>query len=121
MMLYVYTPIGKKVISTLRSTPLPIPAALPGAAFGQDGTLWLVSEKQNAKGGREVVLARSGDQGLHWTALPPIPTTTTGTATFTSVAAGASGHVGVLYYYTTANGDPGTLDGATWSITIAAE
>src|SRR5207248_2604467 len=39
-----------------------------------------------------------------------------GTATFTWVAAGSRGHVGVIYYYTPDNGrDPSTMSTSTWA------
>jgi hypothetical protein len=51
-----------------------------------------------------------------WSKLAPIPGTTSGTAIFTWVAAGGPHHVGVIYYYTPDNGDPGTLTNSTWSV-----
>ena len=114
--LYIYDPMTTgAVLSDVRPTGLGLPTALPGAAFSQDGTLYVSSEEANAVGGKQVVLARSLDEGANWTKLPPIPGTTVGTATFTAVAAGAPGHVGVLYYYTSDNGDPGTLLTSNWS------
>jgi len=115
--LYVYSPNSPgSIISAVRSTGLPIPAALPGAALGKDGELWVVSEQPNPAGGFSAVLAHSSDEGVTWSKLPPIPTTTTGTATFTWVAAGSPGHVGVIYYYTPDNGDPSSLTNSTWSV-----
>jgi hypothetical protein len=112
---YVYDPTSPTaLIADVRGTGLKLPTALPSAAFGQDGVLWTASEQANAAGGRQVVVARSGDEGLHWTKLPPIPATTTGTATFSWVAAGEPGHIGVLYYYAPENGDPGALN-STWA------
>ncbi len=113
---YVYAPASVgEVFSGLRPTGLPNPYALPSGALGSDGTLWVASETANAAGGRQVVVARSADEGLHWTKLPPVPQTAKGTATFSWVSAGRRGHVGVLYYYTPENGDPGSLTKATWS------
>jgi len=114
--LYVYDPATTgAILSDVRPTGLSMPLALPGGAFSLDGVLYVSSEEANAAGGRQVVVARSPDEGVTWVKLPPIPATTTGTATFSWVAAGAPGHVGVLYYYTTDNGDPGTLNTANWS------
>jgi hypothetical protein len=115
---YVFDPsVPTAVQATKRPSPLPLPNALVGATLTLDGQkLWVVSEAPNASGGRAVVLANSSDEGATWTSLPPIPQTATGTATFTWVAAGSPGHVGVLYYDTPTNGDPTTLAGATWSV-----
>lgn len=113
--LYVYDPASPtSLISAVRATGLQEPLALPGAAFGLDGTLYAASEEPNPKGGRQVVIARSSDEGVTWTKLAPIPQTTTGTAIFTWAAASEPGHAGVLYYYTPDNGDPGVMN-ATWS------
>jgi hypothetical protein len=113
---YVYDPTTMDaILSDVRPTGLPLPTALPGASFGLDGALYVSSEEPNAAGGRQVVVARSPDEGLTWAKLPPLPATTTGTATFSWVAAGAPGHVGILYYYSTDNGDPGTLTTSNWS------
>ncbi|MBV9926125.1 MAG: exo-alpha-sialidase [Acidobacteria bacterium] len=113
---YVYAPASVgEVFSGLRATGLPNPYALPSAALGADNTLWVATEAANPAGGRQVVVARSSDEGLHWTKLPPVPQTTRGTATFAWVSAGRRGHVGVLYYYTASNGDPGSLTDAVWS------
>lgn len=114
--LYVYNPNQPgALISDIRPTGLKLPTALPSAALDMNGTVYVASEEANAAGGRQAVVARSFDEGKTWTKLPPIPSTTTGTATFTWVAAGEPGHVGVIYYYTTANGDPGSFTDANWS------
>ena len=114
--LYVYTPLATgTVLSESRPTGLPLPTALPSASLSSDGALYLASESASTGGGRQVVVARSTDEGATWTHLPPIPETTTGTATFTWVASGSPGHVGVLYYYTNLAGDPGNLPSADWS------
>ena len=115
--LYVYSPNSTgSIISAVRSTGLPLPLALPSAAIGRDGQLWLASEEVNPAGGKQVVLARSTNAGVTWSKLAPIPGTTTGTAIFTWVAAGGPHHVGVLYYYTPDNGDPGSMTNSTWSV-----
>jgi hypothetical protein len=115
--LYVYSPNSTgSIISAVRSTGLPIPVALPSAALGKDGALWVATEQPNPAGGNEVVLGYSSDEGVTWSKLAPIPGTTTGTATFTWVAAGSPGHVGVIYYYTPDNGAAGSLTNSTWSV-----
>jgi len=101
------------------TTPLTAPNALPSAGFTPNGTLYLVSEepRNDSHGnlaGYQLTIARSTDQGAHWTVLPPIPGTSSGTQSFSAIATGADGHVGVLYYRTPGGGDP-TLDtSATW-------
>ena len=113
---YVYHPnTTGSVISDIRSTGLQLPLALPSAAYGRDGQLWVASEELNSAGGKQIVLGRSTNDGVTWSKLAPIPGTTTGTAIFSWVAAGGPGHVGVIYYYTTDNGDPGALTNSTWS------
>jgi hypothetical protein len=114
---YVYDPTSTgAILSDVRPTGLALPTALPGGIFSLDGVLYVCAEEPNAAGGRQVVVARSSDEGMTWTKLPPIPSTTTGTATFTWVAAGAPGHIGVLYFYTTDNGsDPGLMTTSNWS------
>ncbi|MDQ2824724.1 MAG: hypothetical protein M3R29_04685 [Verrucomicrobiota bacterium] len=121
--LYVYSPgTTGSIISDIRSTGLPLPLALPSASLGRDGQLWVATEALNQAGGRQVILARSANEGITWSKLAPIPGTTTGTAVFSWVAAGARHHVGVLYYYTPENGDPSDstkLTTATWSVVWA--
>jgi hypothetical protein len=107
--------INTGVTSAVRSTGLTNPLALPSASFTNDGTLYVATEAPNAAGGSQVVVARSSDEGRTWTALPPIPGTTKGTAAFSWVATGSRGHVGVIYYYTTENGAPGSFTTANWS------
>ncbi|MDQ3878131.1 MAG: glycoside hydrolase [Actinomycetota bacterium] len=93
-------------ISGERTTPLLAGAALPSAGFTTDGTLYIVSDvatpkAANTGGGKpgvEVVVARSTNGGKTWKKLPPIPGTTSGTSTFTAIATGAPGHVGVIWY-----------------------
>lgn len=107
------------LLSDVEPTGVPSGAALPGSAMGRDGSYFVVGEGANAAGGREVVIGRTTDQGASFSILPPIPQTATGTAAFSAIAAGASGHVGVLYYYTTDSGDPGALTNSTWSVVYA--
>lgn len=115
--LYVYSPNSTgSIIAAVRSTGLPLPVALPSAALGKDGQLWVASEEPNPAGGVQVVLAHSANEGVTWSKLAPIPTTTKGTATFTWVAAGSAGHVGVIYYYTPDNGtDTSSMSTSTWA------
>ncbi len=115
--LYVYAPNSTgSIIAAVRSTGLPIPVALPSAALGKNSDFWVASEEPNPAGGVQVVLAHSTNEGVTWSKLPPIPGTTAGTATFTWVAAGSPGHVGVIYYYTPDNGhDPGSMTTSTWA------
>src|SRR5438105_8674066 len=122
--LYVYSPNSTgSIIAAVRSTGLSLPVALPSAALGKDGQLWVASEQPNPAGGTEAVLARSTNDGVTCSKLPPIPTTTTGTATFSWVAAGSPGHVGVIYYYTPGsanpNGDLTAFANSTWSTMVA--
>lgn len=114
--LYVYDPVTSgAVLSAVRGTGLGLPLALPSASFGRDGTLYIASEIPNLAGGRQVVVARSVNEGTSWTTLPAIPGTETGTSIFSWVAADEPGHVGVIFYNTPTNGDPGTLTTANWS------
>jgi hypothetical protein len=115
--LYVYDPnTTGAILSDVRPTGLGLQIALPSGAFSRDGVLYVCSEEANAAGGRQVVVARSADEGMTWTKLPPIPATTSGTATFTWVAAGDPGHIGVIYYYTTDNGsDSGLMTTSDWN------
>ena len=119
--LYVYAPNSTgSIIAAVRSTGLSLPVALPSAALDKNGELWAASEESNPAGGAQVVLARSTNEGVTWSKLAPIPGTTTGTATFTWVAAGSPGHVGVIYYYTpdsaNPNGDLTAFASSTWSL-----
>lgn len=119
--LYVFDPTTTgSILSDIRPTGLGLPTALPSGAFSLDGVLYVCAEEPNAAGGRQVIVARSSDEGQTWTKLPPIPETATGTATFTWVAAGAPGHIGVIYYYTPDNGsNPGTMATSNWSVVWA--
>ncbi len=109
---YVWTP--GNATPAQRTTGLPAANALPSAAFATDGTLYVASEEATAAGGRAVSLVRTKDLGVTWTELPPV--TRTGTATFTAVAAGKPGDVGVLFYATDDAGSPAALSGSTWSV-----
>ncbi len=114
---YIYSPNSTgSIISAVRTTGLPLPVALPSAALDKNGELWVATEQPNGAGGFSVVLAHSPDEGVTWSKLPPVPGTTTGTATFTWVAAGSPGHVGVIYYYTPDNIDSASATNSTWSV-----
>lgn len=111
------------------TTPLVAGAALTDAAFTPDGTLYVVSEDPVLDGsgtvvGKTVEVARSKDLGATWTKLPPVTGTTTGTSAFTWLAAGADGHIGVVYYHTPVGGRADAVNGkwdALWSETTDAE
>ena len=111
------------------TTPLVAGAALTDAAFTPDGTLYVVSEDPELDGsgtviGKDVQVARSRDLGATWTKLPPVAGTTTGTAAFSWLAAGADGHIGVVYYKTSVGGRADAVNGkwdALWSETTDAE
>jgi len=114
---YIWTPATPASAPALRASPLPGASALPSIASTRDGSVYVASETTSPVGGRQVTVARTTDEGATFTQLPPIAQTSTGTAAFSTVAAGADGHVGVLYYYSSAiagssNGVPST---ATWS------
>ena len=104
----------------LRATSVSLIASTP------DHTVYLASEAPSANGGKEVMVAATRDEGRTWRSLPPIPQTLAGTAVFSAVAAGSNGHVGVLYYYTTASFPdasavpPGTQWSVLWSETFDA-
>src|SRR5438132_70298 len=74
-------------LSDVRPTALGLGTALPGGSLSLDRALYICSEEPNAASGRQVVVARSTDEGMTWTHPPPIPATTNGTATFSWVAA----------------------------------
>lgn len=111
-------------VETLRSTPLIAGAALPTASYGSDGTLYAATETPTTTnagaGGTHVTVARSGDDAQTWTVLPDVPGTDNATTAFTAVAAGAPGHVGVLYYRTSALGLASTVPAdASWDVVYA--
>jgi len=81
---YVYSPNSAgSIISAVRTTGLPIPVALPSAALGKDGELWVATEQTNGAGGFSVVVAHSDKKSVTWRKLPPIPGTTKENATIT--------------------------------------
>ena len=95
-----------------------LPAAFTGPSGGRtpDGMSYVASEGPGSAGGAHgVLVARSKDQGQHWTRLPAPPGSASGTAIFTALATGANGHVGVLYYWTPTKADPNSMPPtATW-------
>lgn len=111
---YSPTPLG----ATRIDTPVQRSAGLPSLAFTPNGTLYTAGEEANNAGGRKVVIGRSTNFGVSWTKFS-IPATNTGTATFSWLAASGDGQIGVLYYFTDANGDPGALSSAVWSVNWA--
>jgi hypothetical protein len=90
-------------------TGLPASNTGPSAAFDAAGVLYTATEAANDDGGRGVTIGRSTDNGKKWTRLPALPGSQTGTAIFTAVAAGARGHVGVLYYWTPSSKAPDSV------------
>jgi len=111
---YVWTPGA--TTPAYRSTGLPTANALPSAAFTSDGTLYVASESPTDDGGRQVSIVRTRDLGVTWTELPPVTGTAAGTATFSAIAAGRPGDVGVLFYSTEDEGDPTALSTSRWSV-----
>lgn len=87
---------------------------IPNAGVDASGAVYVAGEQPNASSGVSIGFARSTDDARHWTVLPVVPGTESGTATFPWVAAGRNGHVGILYYYTALSGDPNTII-ANWS------
>ena len=112
--------------AALTTHPIPLTAggALPGGAYGRDGTLYVTTEKAFRNGGVitdvGVQVARSTDDGKTWTLLPTLPATTKGTSTFVAIGAGSAGHVGVVFYRAPVAGDPGALSATTkWDAVYA--
>jgi hypothetical protein len=123
-LLRVYDPTATVGAATTRPIPVLAGGALPGAAYGKDGTLYVTSERATRVKGRivhvGVQVVRSRDDGRTWTALPIIPGTTSGTSTFVAVGAGAAGHVGLVFYRSAVAGDPGALPAAaSWDVVYA--
>lgn len=95
-----------------RDTTMTAPQALPSAGFTSDGTLYAVSEVAG-----KPTLARSINQGTTWTKFTI--TSAFGTTTLSALAAGAPGHIGVVFYATSSTGNPRTLTNADWSVVFA--
>ncbi|GAC1611133.1 MAG: hypothetical protein NVS3B26_22000 [Mycobacteriales bacterium] len=112
-LLRVFDPSGGGAQTVAHPVPLEAGGALPGSAYGRDGTLWVTSERATRVGGKithvGVQVARSSDDGRTWKVLPEVPGTTTGTSTFVALGAGRAGHVGLIFYRTAAAGDPGSV------------
>jgi len=119
-----FDPAGTGVQTATYKVPLEAGGALPGSAYGRDGTLWVTSERATRVGGKithvAVQLARSSDDGRTWTVLPDVPGTTTGTSTFVALGAGRAGHVGLVFYRTAIAGDPGAVPASSrWDAVYA--
>jgi hypothetical protein len=130
VMLHVWDPTSSSALPASElNTPLVAGAALTDAAFTPDGMLYVVSEAPRLDSGGTVIgktvqVIRSADKGATWTQLPPLPGTSSGTAAFTWLAAGADGHVGVIYYQTPVGGRADAVNGAwntVWAETTDAE
>jgi hypothetical protein len=113
-LLYVWTP--GSTTPAERSTNLVGGFSLPSAAFTTDGTLYLAGEARIADNVFSVAVARTKDLGVTWTRLPPVTGTTDGTATFSAVAAGRPGDVGVLFYSSEDVGEPAEMSDSTWDV-----
>ncbi|MHB8452217.1 MAG: sialidase family protein [Mycobacteriales bacterium] len=111
--LRVFNTANSPLVETLHDSPLLTSSGLPAGAYDATGTYWLASDvpdgNVNNPTGRRVLVARTGNDGVSWTVLPPVPGTSSGTATFTTIAVGAPGHIGVLYYQTAAGSNAGTV------------
>jgi hypothetical protein len=122
-LLRVYDPsAGAPVALVTHPIPLTAGGALPGAAYGKDGTLYVTSEKAVRVGSTiskvVVQVARSRDDGATWTVLPPVPLA--GISTFVALGAGKAGHVGLVFFTTKTAGDPGVVPATTvWDATYA--
>jgi hypothetical protein len=93
--------------------------ALPSSTVDTAGNFYLAGNATNSTNGLSIQVARSTDQGQTYTILPTIPQTSTGTATFISIAAGKPGHLAVVYYYTTANVPSTASANVPWSAQVA--
>jgi hypothetical protein len=113
---------GLSVPSLVSAVPTSIGAteALPSSTQDTAGNFYLVGNIASAGGGLGVQIGRSTDQGQTYSVLPTIPQTSTGTATFMSIAAGKPGHIAVVYYYTSAANvtDPTSVT-VPWSAQVA--
>lgn len=114
---------GSSATATELTTPLTAGAALPTAGFTRDGTLYLASDVPGRKdddgnlSNVKIVVARSRNEGAKWKKLKAVPGTGKGIATFTALATGKAGHVGVLYYYTATPGiAAGVPADASWDV-----
>jgi hypothetical protein len=126
--LRVFDPSATAVPADVTTYPIPLTAggALPSAAYGRDGTLYVTAEKAILGNAGQIVgvgvqVARSRDDGKTWTVLPMIPGTTTGTSTFVALGAGKAGHIGLIFYRARIAGNPGTVPAATHWDAVYAE
>ena len=84
-----------------------------------DNTIYLAGILPDAAGNNAVQIARSTDEGGHWT-LMTIPGTTGGSAVFPWLAAAGNGHIGVVFYSTAARSAGGApTPNAVWDVTWA--
>ena len=116
-LLRVFDPAHPGPQTVTHPAPLTAGGSLPGAAYGTDGMLYVTSEKATRVNGVithvGVQVARSADDGVHWTVLPEVTGTTAGTSTFVALGAGRPGHVGLVYYRSSTAGDPGSVPPTT--------
>ncbi|MDQ1747934.1 MAG: hypothetical protein QOD07_2197 [Frankiaceae bacterium] len=126
--LRVFDPSATGTPANVSKYPIPLTAggALPGAAYGKDGTLYVTAEKAIRGNGGKIVgvgvqVARSRDDGKTWTVLPMIPGTAKGTSTFVALGAGKAGHVGLVFYRASVAGNPGTVPASTHWDAVYAE
>ena len=114
---YVYSESNTPLVpvTETRKSDLANTNAILSTALSSDNKLFLVGDEPNGAGGKQLVVGYSPDEARTWTRLPAIPQTTTGSATFSWVAAGKPGHLGVIYYYTPQSIDPTTTVDAPWA------
>lgn len=120
----IYDPNAPAGAAATVQTGLPAPYALPSAAYDAARNLYVVTERVTRSGGRAVAVGRSSDDGAHWTTLPALPGrlsgTTSGTATFTAIAASGKGRVAVAYYFSRRSGAPAALTTVNdWQVVYA--
>lgn len=133
-----WQPAAAGLTPVKRRTPLVAGTGIPSLAATSDGVTYLVSEgvssseepeaggKARRATGKSVVVGRTPDRGKTWQILPPLPGTGTGTAAMSAIAAGAPGHLGVLYYRNSRGSSAGMAAGSwdvlwaeTWNATAA--
>lgn len=127
--LRVFDPSSSALPADVTSYPIPhmkAGNALPGAAYGRDGTLYVTMEQAIIGNGGKVVgvgvqVSRSRDDGKTWTLLPMIPGTKNGTSTFVAVGAGKAGHVGLIFFQAKTVGSPDAVPAATQWDAVYAE
>ena len=126
-LLRVFDPSLTAAPASIVTYPIPLTSggALPGAAYGKDGTLYVTAEKAIVGNGGKIIgvgvqVARSRDDGKTWTLLPMVPGTTTGTSTFVALGAGKASHVGLIFYRAKVAGNPDSVPATTkWDAVFA--